>query len=181
MRKHPRIVISNSPVENLVQPSLTQLLEPRMLVHEERKFSNKADVGYCNFVPHKNGPFRRQRLFQPPGIDFERLSCSRVNAPIHRAVRQRKQIDLRVPRENKAYIQKTVDPRRLVGVTPVQRKGRFAHASNCPHDAVGLENPDLSIEPESSGHVAERLRFQEGICLEELRAGQPDAPGSCKG
>jgi hypothetical protein len=95
MRKYPRVDISNSPVENLVQPSLAQLLGTRMLVHKERKVSNKADVRYCNVVPYKNGPFRRQRLFQPPGIGFERLSCSRVNARINFAVRQRKQIDLR--------------------------------------------------------------------------------------
>ena len=34
--------------------------------------------------------------------------------------------------------------------------------------------------PEGGRHVAERLCFKESIGLEELRAGQPDAPGPGK-
>ena len=60
----------------------------------------------------------------------------------------------------------------------VEREPRLAEPRHRPHDAVRFEDADLSIAPERSGHIAKRLRFQEGIGLDELRASQPDAPGS---
>jgi len=78
-------------------------------------------------------------------------------------------------------IQKAVDPRCFIGVTPVKRKPRLTQPRYRAHDAVRLEYSGPSVRPERGGHVAERLCFQESVSLEELRAGEPDPPGSCKG
>src|SRR5258705_7204151 len=43
------------------------------------------------------------------------------------------------------------------------------------HDAVGFEYPRLAVRSEGCGHIAERLRLQKGVRLEELRAGEPGA------
>jgi hypothetical protein len=122
---------------------------------------------------------RRQCLFESRGIDRECRLGACVNCHIDRAVRQGKEIDLRVPRENQADIQKAVG--RFIGVASVEGKRCLTEPRDCAHDAVRLEDADFSARPKRSGHVAEGLCFQGGVGLDELRAGEPDAAGSREG
>src|SRR5271163_5288955 len=101
-----------------------------------------------------------------------------MNGCVDPAVRERKQINLRIPREDQADIEETVDPRRLVGVAPVERTPCLTEPRHRTHDAVRLEDSDRSIRSERCRHSAEWLRFQECIGLEQFRAGQPYPPGS---
>src|SRR5262249_38651305 len=146
----------------------------------QRKLSSKADVGQRNATSDERVPLRRQRLLESRGIDRERLFGSRVDARIDGAIRQREKLDLRIPCEDQAYVKKAVDHGGIIGDESVERECRLSEPRHHAHDAVRLEDPDLSVRSKRGRDVAERLSSKKGVGLEEFCAGQADTPSSGK-
>lgn len=82
--EYQRVVVLDRRMQDPAQPTLTQLLGPRVLVHEQRKLGGKADVGQRDTVSDERFPLRRQRLLKPRAVDRERLLGAPVNRRIDR-------------------------------------------------------------------------------------------------
>src|SRR5262249_3054756 len=74
---------------------------------------------------------------------------------------QRQQVHLSIPREDKTSVEEAVDPRSFVRTMAVQWKASFPEPGDGAHDAVRLEDPDLTIRTETGRDGAERMRIHE--------------------
>ena len=127
-------------------------------------------------VSHQRLAPRRQRLFNPRSIDRERLLGARMNGGIDRAARQRQEIDLRIPREHQADIEKAVDPGRLIGVTPVERKLASPSRATARMMLFGFEYPDLPSAPNAAGTLPKGCASMNASVLKSCEPVSPTRP-----
>ncbi len=133
---------------------------------EQRELGGKADVGNRDAVPDQHVPSRtsapaRCRTHRSRTHPWRGHESAASTVPPDSA----SEIDLQIPREHQADIEKAVDPGCLVGVTPVERELAFAEPRHRPHDAVGFEYSDLAVGSERRRHVAEWLRRQRSASV----------------
>src|SRR5271154_4404287 len=94
------------------------------------------------------------------------------------SVAQGEEIDLTVAREHQARIKKTINSRTLIGVAAVEWKTLGPQPGHGTHNAVRLENADVTIWAECSWHSTERLRLEKCAGFVQLAIGETDPTGA---
>src|SRR5580704_1823592 len=88
---------------------------------------------------------------------------------------QREEVELRVPCEHQARVEKAVDARGLVRIAAIERKALVPEPGDGPHNAVRFEDSDAAVRAERRRHRAEGMGFQESIGLEQPPTLETDA------
>src|SRR5262245_26181385 len=109
-------------MQDLAQSMLLQLPRALMLVVEQRQLGRKADVGEREVVADQCARAPGQRALDSRRINRKCLLRPAVDRISDGAIQQRKEINLRVAREDQARIQETIDPRCFVGITSIERE-----------------------------------------------------------
>src|SRR5580704_7094402 len=88
---------------------------------------------------------------------------------------QREEVELRVPCEHQARVEKAVDARGLVRIAAIERKALVPEPGDGPHNAVRFEDSDPAVRAERRRHRAEGMGLQESIGLEQPPTLKTDA------
>src|SRR5580704_9789387 len=73
---------------------------------------------------------------------------------------QREEVELRVPCEHQARVEKAVDARGLVRIAAIERKALVPEPGDGPHNAVRFEDSDPAVRAERRRHRAEGMGLQ---------------------
>jgi hypothetical protein len=104
------------------QPALFQRLMAGTLVRKETEFGDEADVSQRYIVADEEHPIRLQSLLDAGGVGRQRLLRAGMGHGRNLGLAQGKEVELRVAGEDQARVEKTVDARCLVRISPVERE-----------------------------------------------------------
>src|ERR1700722_3376869 len=130
------------------QPALLQRLMAGALVRKETEFGDEADVSQRYIVADEEHPIRLQSLLNARGVGRQRLLRAGMGHGRDLGLAQGKGGEWRGVGEDKDRVEKTVDARCLVRISPVEREPLVPDPGDGAHDAVRLEDADPAVGAE---------------------------------
>src|SRR4029077_12979050 len=115
------------------------------LVRKETECGDEADVSQRYIVADQEHPIRLQSLLDAGGVGRQRLLRAGLVHGRNLGLAQGKEVELRGAGEDQARVEKTVDARCLVRISPVEREPLVPEPGDGAHDAVRLEDADPAV------------------------------------